>query len=290
MIKCQHIEALKQIINHPQCTAPIFRSLLTHAVIHNNIQALQEIIKHPNHPEDTFRFILQEAIVHDKPDVLRTIMDHLKCPQDLFSLAETHTALHDAVKKEKPSPVVIRLIVQSKKINTHFLGIKDDKGKTALDSVIEAGNAAVLKVLLESPHCTVDFIKTEHLIGKAKKTHNEEIINLVKKHEGRDSYKKIYQNVKDGGELQKAYDLLQDYSTPWRYARFHWNRHHTDDVNQVLKDIKNGEINNIDALLGRLNELQQTLPNQTGSLARRIEFIKKEFAHSEIEKDNDFTV
>ncbi|MGM9452082.1 DUF5617 domain-containing protein [Legionella bozemanae] len=292
MITSPHPEALKQIINHPQCTASIFRSLLTHAVFHNNTQALEEIIRHPKRPKDTFRFILQEAIVHNKPHVLRKIMDHRDCPKDLFSFTETHTALHDAVNKDEPSPVVIKLIVQSKKIDTDFLRIKDDKGKTALDLAIEAGNAAVLKVLLESPHCTVNFIKQENIRGKANKTHNKEIIDLVKKHEGRDSYKEIYQSVKSGEDVQllQAADLLRDYSTPWRYARFHWNRHHTDKVNEILKDIDDKKIASIDDLVTQLSELQETLPNQTGSLARRIEFIKKEFAHNEIEKDNDLTL
>ncbi|MCE0723000.1 DUF5617 domain-containing protein [Legionella resiliens] len=291
VIKHQHTEALKQIINHPQCTAPIFRSLLTHAVVHNNIQALKEIIGHPKSPEDTFRFILQEAIVHNKPDVLRTIMEHRDCPKDLFSFTETHTALHDAVRKNQPSPVVIKLIVQSKKIDTDFLRIKDDKGKTALDLALEAGNAAVLEVLLESPHCTVDFIKQENIRGKANKTHDKQIIDLVKKHEGRDSYKKIYQSVKSGEDirLQQAADLLRDYSTPLRYARFHWNRNHTKKVDEILKEIGK-EITTIDELVDRLSALQETLPNKIGSLSRRIEFIKKEFAHSEIEKGNDLTV
>ncbi|KTD42139.1 DUF5617 domain-containing protein [Legionella parisiensis] len=290
VITSPHPEALKQIINHPQCTAPILHSLLTHAVVHNSIPALKEIIEHPKRPEDTFRFILQQAIAHNKPDVLKTIMEHRDCPKDVFRFTETHTALHDAVKK--PSPGVIKFIVQSKKIDTDFLRIKDDKGKTALDVAIEAGNVAVLKTLLESPHCTVDLIKAERLRGKANKTHDKEIIDLVKKHEGRDSYKKIYQSVKSGEDVRllQAADLLRDYSTPWRYARFHWNRHHTEDVNQIIKEIDNGTISDIDGLVDRLNKLQDKLPNQTGSLSRRIEFIKKEFAHSEIEKGNDLTL
>lgn len=46
----------------------------------------------------------------------------------------------------------------------------------------------------------------------------------------------------------------------------------------------------MDDLVTRLSKLQDTLPNQIGSLSRRIEFIKKEFSYSEIEKDNDLII
>lgn len=259
-------------------------------IICNHIDALVKIIWHPQCTKDILQFLVKNAIIHDRVDALKAIVTNPRqLSEDIFSFADTRTALHAAVEKavknkKGGNTKIINLIVQSPKFNSNLLSVKNGEGKTALDLSIEAGNAEVLKTILESPRCTVDFIKAERLIIKAKMTRNEEVIDLVKKHEGRESYKRIYQSVKNNGDdLQKAYKLLQDYSTPWRYARFHWNRHHTDDVRQILKEFDDGAFDCIGALLVRLRELQETLPNQTGSLARRIEFIKKEFAHNEIE-------
>ncbi|MCE0721812.1 DUF5617 domain-containing protein [Legionella resiliens] len=77
--------------------------------------------------------------------------------------------------------------------------------------------------------------------------------------------------------FHKAKNLLNDYTKNTSnvpgltlFATFHWRRHHVDAVNQILKDS-----NSLDDLLVRLNQIEtQKDFNPTGSLARRIHYIK----------------
>lgn len=77
--------------------------------------------------------------------------------------------------------------------------------------------------------------------------------------------------------FQNAKNLLNDYTKNTScfpgltlFATFHWRRHHVDAVNQILK-----KSNSIDDLLVRLNKIEMSKDfNPTGSLARRIHYIK----------------
>ncbi|WED42049.1 DUF5617 domain-containing protein [Legionella cardiaca] len=90
-----------------------------------------------------------------------------------------------------------------------------------------------------------------------------------------ESYSKLTHSSKD--IFQKAKNLLNDYTknSSWSpgftlFASFHWNRHHVDKVNKILK-----ESTHIEDLLARLKDIEtQKDFNPTGSLARRIYYIK----------------
>lgn len=207
---------------------------------------------------------------------------------------KNETALDCAIRNNNPT--VAKAIINSKSFNASCLESQNSKGLTCLDLAIKKGHKDILETLLKSPYCTVDLIKQQNLREKAQRTRKKEIIDLVKKHEGRESYKGIYQDTQKtnektgGGELEQATALLADYSSLSRFLRFHWNRHHVPKVNEILQEIKDGRIENIEELLDRLDALQQTLPNQVGSLSRRIEFIKKEFAFNHIEQNEEGNV
>lgn len=88
--------------------------------------------------------------------------------------------------------------------------------------------------------------------------------------------------------FQKAKNLLNDYTKNTSdfpgftlFATFHWRRHHVDAVNQILKDS-----NSLDDLLVRLSQIEtQKDFNPTGSLARRIHYIK--YIHQQEQQNMD---
>ncbi|WP_133126845.1 DUF5617 domain-containing protein [Legionella nagasakiensis] len=92
------------------------------------------------------------------------------------------------------------------------------------------------------------------------------------------SYHRLYQTSKD--PLQSARALLDDYTkgNSWwlRFFTGHWNRHHVQEVAQIVKKIDEGRIKDNDTLVSELDKIH--LVNLNGSLARRTLFIKEKFA------------
>ncbi len=77
--------------------------------------------------------------------------------------------------------------------------------------------------------------------------------------------------------FQKAKNLLSDYTKNTScspgltlFVTFHWNRNHLSKVNNILN-----QSNSIDELLSSLSQIEKEVNfNSTGSLARRIHYIK----------------
>lgn len=90
-----------------------------------------------------------------------------------------------------------------------------------------------------------------------------------------------YSKLDQDDSLIAARNLLNDYtknnSGLSRAFTFHWFRHHTNEVNQIVEKIDSGVISSIDQLIGELKEIK--LANAKGSLSRRIDFIV--FRHAE---------
>ncbi|KTC98250.1 DUF5617 domain-containing protein [Legionella erythra] len=84
-----------------------------------------------------------------------------------------------------------------------------------------------------------------------------------------------YQKLDQEDSLSAARNLLNDYtknnSAGGRAFTFHWFRHHTDEVNQIVEKIDKGKIMSVDELIKELREIKLT--NSKGSLSRRIDFI-----------------
>ncbi|AHE67749.1 DUF5617 domain-containing protein [Legionella oakridgensis] len=96
------------------------------------------------------------------------------------------------------------------------------------------------------------------------------------------SYHQLYQTSKD--PLQSARALLNDYTkgNSWwlRFFTGHWNRHHIQEVAQIVKKMDDGIIKDKHSLLTELNKIH--LVNINGSLARRIQFIERKFAEEDV--------
>jgi Domain of unknown function (DUF5617) len=79
--------------------------------------------------------------------------------------------------------------------------------------------------------------------------------------------------------LKKAVAILDDYTKSdsglKRAAFFHWNRHHCQAVGDIVRQVKSGTINNIEALQDKIFEVMQKSKslNLRGSLVRRLGFI-----------------
>lgn len=91
-----------------------------------------------------------------------------------------------------------------------------------------------------------------------------------------DAYKTLW-NRKAEDPFLAVKMLLSDYikgdSRLKRIFTFHWNRHHTSEINMILKRARN-----LDDLLHDLGRMH--LQNSGGSLARRIEFIEMKLGRS----------
>lgn len=76
--------------------------------------------------------------------------------------------------------------------------------------------------------------------------------------------------------MQKVRAVLNDYtkgdSEFWRTVYFHWNRHHTAEVAQIVTLIDQGLITSISDVLAELNLINKS--NDIGSLAKRISFME----------------
>ncbi len=87
------------------------------------------------------------------------------------------------------------------------------------------------------------------------------------------SYRQITERIEN--DLQKGRALLNDYtkgnSVFYRVATGHWNRHHVDNVAQIVALIDKGVIKQVSDLQESLEEIP--LRNDNGSLARRLHFI-----------------
>ncbi|KTD37671.1 ankyrin [Legionella nautarum] len=292
-------EKLDLILNHRNFRREYFlketslnETPLQLAIYHNHEEAIKKIFNHRDFDKELLMIHPDYTALHYSviKKVTRAILDLILNLVDTSFLnlrRNNATALDQAIQHNNPTAA--DAIIHSKSFNASCLESQNSEGNTCLDLVINRGNKEILETLLKSPYCTVDLIKQQNLRKKAERTRNEDIINLVKKHEGRESYKGIYQetNENNGGELEQATALLEDYSAPSRLLRFHWNRHHVAKVNEILQEIKDKKITNIEELLNRLDGLQETLPNQIGSLSRRIEFIKKEFAFNHIKQNEE---
>ncbi|MCL9685527.1 DUF5617 domain-containing protein [Legionella maioricensis] len=90
-----------------------------------------------------------------------------------------------------------------------------------------------------------------------------------------DSYEELTVHCVD--IMQKARTILDDYtkgdSRFWRTVYFHWNRHNTAEVAQIVTRIDQGLITNINDVLSELNLIEKS--NDIGSLAKRISFMAK---------------
>lgn len=88
------------------------------------------------------------------------------------------------------------------------------------------------------------------------------------------SYDRIFNSKQD--PLQGARELLNDYtkgdSCLSRFFHGHWNRHHTYQINRIVKKIDNATLKTIEELLEELKFV--SLMNPNGSLAKRIGHIK----------------
>ena len=77
--------------------------------------------------------------------------------------------------------------------------------------------------------------------------------------------------------MQQVRAVLDDYtkgdSQFWRAVYFHWNRHNTAEVAQIVTRIDQGLITNISDVLSELNLIEKS--NDIGSLAKRISFMAK---------------
>ncbi|CEG55987.1 DUF5617 domain-containing protein [Legionella fallonii] len=90
-----------------------------------------------------------------------------------------------------------------------------------------------------------------------------------------ESYDALMTNCTD--IMQQVRAILDDYtkgdSAFWRAIFFHWNRHHTEEVAQIVTRIDEGLITNISDVLSELNLIDKS--NDIGSLAKRISFMTK---------------
>ncbi|HHF7374982.1 DUF5617 domain-containing protein [Legionella bozemanae] len=95
------------------------------------------------------------------------------------------------------------------------------------------------------------------------------------------------------GTLAQARAILNDYTrdNSWlsRVAHGNWNRHHLEEVNEIVKAIDNRTISSMEELSTHLAAIP--LANPKGSLARRMEFILLPYAQSlqypESKKDDE---
>ncbi|QRN04563.1 hypothetical protein GH742_12155 [Legionella sp. MW5194] len=89
------------------------------------------------------------------------------------------------------------------------------------------------------------------------------------------SYPTSYYELDKDDTLVAARNLLNDYTKSnsglGRAFTFHWARHHTAEINQVVEDIDKGAIKDMDSLIDRLKSIE--LVNPKGSLSRRIDLI-----------------
>ncbi len=90
-----------------------------------------------------------------------------------------------------------------------------------------------------------------------------------------ESYEELIANCVD--IMQQVRAVLDDYtkgdSQFWRAVYFHWNRHNTAEVAQIVTRIDQGLITNISDVLSELNLIEKS--NDIGSLAKRISFMAK---------------
>ncbi|KTD48515.1 leucine-rich repeat-containing protein [Legionella rubrilucens] len=110
-------------------------------------------------------------------------------------------------------------------------------------------------------------------LAQEKQTIAQEYQHL--KHLIPQSYPASYYELDKDDTLAAARNLLNDYTKSnsglGRAFTFHWARHHTAEINQVVEDIDNGVIQDMDSLINRLKSIE--LVNPKGSLSRRIDLI-----------------
>ncbi|PWY55575.1 hypothetical protein DGG96_10680 [Legionella qingyii] len=118
-------------------------------------------------------------------------------------------------------------------------------------------------------------------------------INIPKRTLDLDEYRKreyfpaSYDDLFCSDDLfENAQNLLNDYTKNTScspgfslFFTFHWNRHHVDKVNEIVK-----KSTNINDLLDNFRQIEEQKDfNHTGSLARRIHYIK----HKQYEKSQE---
>lgn len=99
-------------------------------------------------------------------------------------------------------------------------------------------------------------------------------------------YGRFYQPISEEKlktELEKARNVLNDYTqnNSWfgRVFAGYWNRHHVNEVNQLVQQIDDGTIKTVGKLLTELERI--ILVNANGSLAKSIRYIREQNASSD---------
>ncbi|MFC3909533.1 DUF5617 domain-containing protein [Legionella dresdenensis] len=105
---------------------------------------------------------------------------------------------------------------------------------------------------------------------------------IIIQHSFRPKYATFFKaksSVRDG-----VIALLEDY-TCW-FTKFHWGRHHVQEVEKLLRDIKRKPAIDNAALLEQLETFMNKLGkfNQTGSLSRRMAYIQNQLRKDIFEK------
>lgn len=89
------------------------------------------------------------------------------------------------------------------------------------------------------------------------------------------SYHAFFKSKDD--PLANARALLNDYtksnSALSRFFHGHWNRHHVQEISNIVSEIDNNTLQNIDQLMDKLKSIK--LANPVGSLAKRIRYIEE---------------
>lgn len=88
------------------------------------------------------------------------------------------------------------------------------------------------------------------------------------------------------GELAQIKAVLENYTKKGPMGRFfkgNWNKHHTEEVSNIINRIDKGELRSIDSVLQELSNIE--IENAEGSLSRHMNFL---IAKSVVHMDKDF--
>ncbi|MFC3908747.1 DUF5617 domain-containing protein, partial [Legionella dresdenensis] len=240
--------------------------------------------------------VLSHILKNRYVDLMRTFIGSPKCtteafkrvvePSFYFSPEEQRyetTILHEIIRGlfQNPAdkPVLLTMadmVLQSSCMKPEILLVKPMGNYDVLSYAMSTGQTEIVLKILNNPCCS-DAIVRKAITETSKRSIKGYATILNNYINPPASYQAIYQKT-EGSEFNKACALLSDYtkggSAALRFFCGHWNRHYIKEVDQILRQVKRGQLSTLDELITVLRTIDP--PNKAGSLTARTLFIVRE--------------
>lgn len=257
----------------------------------NNLNALQAYLNHDNFLKYPNTKYLNLTTVYSNKNII--------------AQSEWCSLLHTLVIKKNKA--MIDVLINHPRFKPTNFGLQLPNSKlTPLHLAFIQGDVEIARSFLQHPDFHNSYLKITDVHGRVALDYlnnqyfkfleipldqKVQLKELVEYYTTTRSYSVLIKKSEPNNRYQQALNLLKDYV---KYDAFspkcmlfftgHWNRHHLQEVNKLLDNLKASNNNSIDTLLQDLESIN--LVNSQGSLARRIQFIKKQIVQNNFQHSN----